>query len=81
MIDNLAIYASCSAVIYIIWRAALLDSMFPWYKAIRPEDVDRKSERGWRARRVARGRAQRGGGEGAVEPEVRPDVRPVWRRE
>lgn len=41
MIDNFAIYTSCAAMIYIVWRAALLDAILPWFRPIgtpqRPE--------------------------------------------
>lgn len=32
MIDNFAVYTSCIAVIYIAWRAALLDGLLPWFQ-------------------------------------------------
>ncbi len=36
MIDNIAIYVSCIAAIYIAWRAALLDATLPWFRPFGP---------------------------------------------
>jgi hypothetical protein len=43
MVDNFAIYSSCVLVVYIIWRAALLDRTLPWFRPFqsrRPLDAD-----------------------------------------
>jgi hypothetical protein len=39
MIDTTAIILSLGMVVYIIWRAAVLDRQLPWF------GVDRKTER------------------------------------
>jgi hypothetical protein len=36
VIDNFAVYTSCIAVIYIAWRAALLDGVLPWFQSFGP---------------------------------------------
>jgi len=75
MIDNIAIYFSCALVVYLVWRAALLDARLPWFKPYRE------------ARRVVE-RGQRGQGNipggglpdlSANDEETGP-ARPPWRR-
>lgn len=36
MIDNVAVYVSGLLVMYVVWRAALLDRTLPWFRPIKP---------------------------------------------
>lgn len=44
MIDNFAIYTSCILVIYVVWRAALLDATLPWFRPFGPRKAQNSEQ-------------------------------------
>ena len=53
MIDALAILVSCSACLYVAWRAAKLDKEIPWFGPAQPQEDKAKRRRGATRRQKA----------------------------